>query len=165
MKMTEIIRYLYNKNIFIIAKLRGNLYKLFCKKIEKNVEIMGNVRILCPAKVSIGKNTNINIYTTLDGNGGLNIGENVMIGPFCQILSASHNYESTRIPMKNQGITTKEVNIGNDVWIGTHVIILPGVNVGDGSIIGAGSVVTSDVDAFQIVAGVPAKIIKNRITN
>lgn len=64
--------------------------------------------------------------------------------------------------MIEQGMRTAPVTIGNDVWIGMRSIIMPGVNIGDGSVIGAGAVVTKDVPAYAIVGGVPAKVIKYR---
>ena len=92
----------------------------------------------------------------------LKIGDNVMMGPDVTILTHTHNIEQTDIPMGKQGMREAEVIIGNDVWIGMRVIIMPGVKVGDGAVIGAGAVVTKDVPAFAIVGGVPAKIIKYR---
>lgn len=157
--MTEILRFFYNKLVFTASKLRATIYKSVCLYIGPNVDILSGVRILCPGKVSIGKNTTVNIYTTLDGNGGLTIGDDVMIGPYCQILTASHIYASRTIPMKYQGISTASVVIGNDVWLGSNVTILPGVAIGHGAIIGASSVVTRNISPFEIAAGVPAKII------
>lgn len=85
------------------------------------------------------------------------------MGPDVIIMTSSHNVESTFLPMNQQGSLPKQkVIIGDDVWIGTRVIILPGVRVGTGSIIGAGAVVTKDVPDYAIVGGVPAKIIKFR---
>ena len=95
-------------------------------------------------------------------HGPLHIGKNVMMGPDVTILTHTHNIERTDIPMGQQGMRVAEVVIGNDVWIGMRVIIMPGVKVGDGAVIGAGAVVTKDVPAFTVVGGVPAKIIKYR---
>lgn len=78
------------------------------------------------------------------------------------ILTHTHNIERTDIPMGQQGMRISEVVIGNDVWIGMRVIIMPGVKVGDGVVIGAGAVVTKNVPDFAIVGGVPAKGIKYR---
>ena len=93
----------------------------------------------------------------------LDIGNNVMCGPEVITYTNSHKFDSVTIPMCEQGYTTsKKIRIGNDVWIGARVIILPGITIGDGSIIGAGSVVTKNVPNYSIVAGNPAKIIRYR---
>jgi maltose O-acetyltransferase len=81
------------------------------------------------------------------------------------ILSNSHNFNRTDISMRAQGAPPpRAVSIGNDVWIGTRVIILPGVRVGDHCIIGAGAVVTKDVPDWAIVGGNPARVIRYRVT-
>ena len=85
-----------------------------------------------------------------------------MMRPDVSILTHTHNIERTDIPMGQQGMRVSEVIIGNDVWIGIRVIIMPGVKVGNGAVIGAGTVVTKDVPDYAIVGGVPARIIKFR---
>lgn len=103
----------------------------------------------------------------------ISIGKFVSIASGVQIIGALHkshitNYSLTRLlPISERsqyqhGISKGDINIGNDVWIGTNAIILSGVNIGDGAIIGAGSVVTKDIPAYAVVVGVPAKIIKYR---
>lgn len=90
-------------------------------------------------------------------------GDNVMMAPDCIIYVRNHESSRLDIPMCEQGSTEERpVVIGNDVWIGGRVIILPGVKIGDGAIIGAGSVVTKDVSEYDVVAGNPARVIKNR---
>ena len=78
------------------------------------------------------------------------------------ILTHTHNIERTDIPMGQQGMRVSEVIIGNDVWIGMRVVIMPGVRIGIGVVIGAGAAVTKDVPDYAIVGGVPARIIKFR---
>ena len=86
-----------------------------------------------------------------------------MMGPEVIIYTSGHKFDRTDIPMIDQGFTeTEPVVIGNDVWIGRRVIIMLGVNIGDGCILGAGAVVTKDVPAYSVVGGVPARIIKSR---
>lgn len=94
---------------------------------------------------------------------GAYIGDHVMIAPNVAILNESHEHNNLSIPMILQPTTGKSNPIiGNDVWIGRNAIILPGVNIGEGSIIGAAAVVTKDVPPYSIVGGVPAKVIKTR---
>ncbi|MCT4542480.1 MAG: acyltransferase [Vallitalea sp.] len=114
--------------------------------------------------IKIGANSGIGINARIQGP--LTIGENVMMGPDVIIYTKNHEISRTDIPMNSQGVTQpKEVIIKDDVWIGARVIILPGVCIGKGSIIGAGAVVTKDVENYSIVGGIPAKKIRTRQRN
>lgn len=127
----------------------------------KNINIERNVDFGKGDGIKIGDNSGLGVNCEV--RGPLEIGENVMMGPGVCIMTSKHNVSRTDIPMCQQGHLPKQkVTIGNDVWIGTRVIIMPGVTVGNGSIIGAGAVVTKDVPDYAIVAGVPAKVIKYR---
>ncbi len=92
------------------------------------------------------------------------IGDNVMIGKDLKIFTSNHNTKRTDIPMCKQGFCPiSPLTIGNDVWICDSVIITPGCSsIGDGSIIAAGAVVTSDVEPYTVVGGNPARVIKRR---
>ena len=91
------------------------------------------------------------------------IGDNVMMGPDVVVLTANHDFSRTDVPMIQQGMTsTRPVKIGNDVWIGARVILLPGVTIGDGVIIGAGAVVTKDIPPYAVAAGNPARMLRSR---
>lgn len=111
--------------------------------------------------ISLGDNSGLGIKCRV--RGPLIIGTDVMMGPEVIILGGGHNHLRTDIPMRLQGSSTSKLTqIGNDVWIGTRAIIMPGVKVGNGVIIGAGAVVTKDIPDYAIVGGIPAKIIKFR---
>ncbi len=91
------------------------------------------------------------------------IGNHVMIAPHVAILSTSHRFECINIPMALQGATESAPPvIEDDVWIGRNAVIMPGIRIGKGSIVGAGAVVTKNVEPYTIVGGTPAKKIKKR---
>ena len=112
--------------------------------------------------ITFGDGSSIGPFSLVYGNGGVQIGKNVMIANHCSIVAFNHIFERNDIPMAYQGRTEKGIQIGDDVWIGAHANILDGVTIGDGAIIAAGSVVTKDVEPGAIVGGIPAKMIKSR---
>jgi acetyltransferase-like isoleucine patch superfamily enzyme len=121
--------------------------------------------ILMPygGSIIIGDNCSINPYTILYGHGkGLTIGNNVLIAGHCLIIPANHVYRETDKTINKQGIDSKGIDIEDDVWIGAGCKILDGVKIGRGAIIAAGSVVNKSVASFTLVAGVPAKFLRNR---
>ena len=144
-----------------IKKIRLAIARNVFDYCGKNVNVEKGADFGTGSGIRIGDNSGLGVNCSV--RGPLEIGENVMMGPDVIIMTSSHNVESTFLPMNQQGSLPKQkVIIGDDVWIGTRVIILPGVRVGTGSIIGAGAVVTKDVPDYAIVGGVPAKIIKFR---
>lgn len=110
--------------------------------------------------IRIGDRSGVGVNCSI--HGPLTIGDDVMMGPEVVILTNSHKFDRVDITMNKQGSYVDPVVIGNDVWIGTRSIILPGVKIGNGVIIGAGAVVTKDVPDYAVVGGVPAKIIRYR---
>lgn len=111
-------------------------------------------------KISIGRNCSINYNCILYGHFGLAIGDNVRIGAGTIIIPANHIFEHSSI-ITSQGIRGSGITIADDVWIGANCSILDGVYIGTHSVVAAGSVVTKDVPTCSVVAGVPAKVIKN----
>ena len=108
--------------------------------------------------VIIGDHTRIGLHCTIIGP--VTIGSHVNLAQGITVTALNHNFEDTAKRIDEQGITTKEVIIGDDVWIGTNAVILPGVTIGRHSVVAAGAVVTKDVPDSCIVGGVPASIIK-----
>lgn len=113
-------------------------------------------------RISIGKNSVINRHCRLDGRGGISIGRNVSISPECYLISASHDPHSPTFEGLD-GHTA--IAIHDYAWLGTRAIVLPGVTIGRAAIVGAGAVVTRDVEPFTIVAGNPARVIGHRHTD
>jgi len=139
--------------------VRGMCAKHLLKKCGKNVNIERNT--LFDSKCSIGDNSSIGENCRLIGE--VIIGDDVMMAPRCVFYTVGHCYNRLDIPMRLQGNSEMQsIQIGNDVWIGYGCIFLPGVKVGDGAVIGAGSVVRYDVPPFSVVLGNPARIVKMR---
>jgi acetyltransferase-like isoleucine patch superfamily enzyme len=143
--------------------LRFFIFILVLKKLGKNSYIDYGTYFRYPQKISIGNqviiNKNCKFYASFHNKKAeIIIGNNVLIAPEVSIYSAGHDHSNISLP--HIGSTVK---INDDVWIGARSIILPGVELGKGAVIGAGSVVTKNVPEFSIVAGNPAKIINKRI--
>lgn len=135
----------------------------------ENISLYDNVKlnlgvVIQPGihEVSIGKNSLVNQYSCIYGYAL--IGENVMIAPHVMLAGGFHNTSRTDIPIMLQGDGSKgPIIIEDDVWIGANSIIMDGVTIGKGSVIGAGSVVTKNIQPYTIAFGNPAKIFKSRI--
>ena len=108
--------------------------------------------------VIIGDHTRIGIHNTIIGP--VSIGNHVNLAQGITVTALNHNFTDTSKRIDEQGVTTKQVTIGDDVWIGANAVILPGVTIGRHVVVAAGAVVTKDVPDNCIVGGVPAKVIK-----
>ena len=133
-----------------------------------NVTISKNCTLICTGVIaqkgtgiSIGNHTGINANCFFGGQGGIQIGNNVIIGPYVKVFSENHNFGSAERNIKDQGVSRKGVIIEDDCWIGAGVIILDGVTIKKRTVIAAGSVVSRSFTGSCILAGVPAKVIKN----
>ena len=145
-------------------KLRVLLAGRLFRKVGNSVKIHSGVCFGTGLNIEIGDYSSLN-HDCWIANDTI-IGNDVMMGPEVIILSGSHNFNRTDIPMREQGAPPrKPVVVGDDVWIGTRSIILPGVKIGSHSIIGAGSVVTKDVEEWSVMAGNPAKFIRSRVAD
>jgi acetyltransferase-like isoleucine patch superfamily enzyme len=131
--------------------------------VGKNTKIAHFVKLTSNnGNLEIGENCTINEFSIIDGYGkGVKIGNGVRIAPYCMIISSNHGMEADK-PIFKQELTSKGIQIEEDVWIGTGSKILDGVIIEKGAIVAAGSVVTKNVPAYTIVGGVPAKFIKER---
>jgi len=139
--------------------LRRFCGKLVLSSCGKQVNIETNA-VFSP-KVTLGDYSGIGINAKLYGT--CHIGRYVMMGTDCTVITRNHRFDRIDIPMMQQGFEEERpVFIGDDVWIGDRVTLLPGVHIGEGCIVAAGAVVTRDVPPYSIVAGVPARVIRNR---
>lgn len=134
-----------------------------------NVSILKNTIIECTGVLQnlgegliVGNNVGIAQNCFIQVRGKVHIGNNVIFGPNVSIFSENHVFDNPDLPVSKQGVTRKGVTINDGVWLGTRVVILDGVTVGENSIVAAGSIVNKDVPSYSIVGGVPAKVIRNR---
>lgn len=139
-------------------QLRNFLFRKSTLICGKNPRIERNVYI--SPRISVGNNVTISENVKIRANAM--IGNDVLIGPGVHIITVNHGFSRLDVPMRLQEEAPAGVIIGDDVWIGTNSIILPGVTIGSHAIVAAGSVVTKDVSEYAIVGGNPAKIIKIR---
>ncbi|MFM8292849.1 MAG: acyltransferase [Planctomycetia bacterium] len=147
--------------LFGLGKLlRGLACRPLLLSCGRNVNIEQCADIGFHPTVRIGDNSGIGVRSTVTH---ADIGNDVMMGPEFVYIPVGHVFDRTDIPMRLQGPTPyQRLTIGNDVWIGRRVMVMPGVRIGDGAIIAAGAVVTKDVPDYAIVGGVPAKVIRFR---
>ncbi len=145
----------------ISKKIRYILVKQIFKKCGKNVNVERKAYFQNGFNVEIGDNSGIGVNAWISNN--TIIGSNVLMGPDVVIFSGSHKFKSKNKFINQQGYDIPNpVVIENDVWIGTRVIIMPGIRISTGAVIGAGSIVTKNVEPYSIVAGNPARVIGYR---
>lgn len=155
------IRYsLFQYSMIPSYHLRSLLYKVLGAEIERNVVFHYRTEIRSPHKLKVLGGAIIGDNAILDARNGLTIGENVNISSNVSIYTEQHDYQDPlfRCTQRCNG----PVCIEKRAWIGSNVVILPGVTIGEGAVCCAGSVVTKDVEPYALVAGVPAKKISER---
>lgn len=135
-----------------------------------NVTIAKHTTIQCTGVVRslgegliVGHNSAIGAYSFIGAQGGVTIGVNVIMGPRVSFHAENHNYTDTSKPIRLQGESRVGIVVEDDCWVGANSTILDGVYIGKGTVVAAGSVVTKDVPPYVIVAGIPARIIKQRM--
>jgi acetyltransferase-like isoleucine patch superfamily enzyme len=136
--------------------------------LGNNVTIARNTIIQCTGVIQelgvgleIGDNSAVGAFSFLGAQGGIKIGANVIMGPMVSMHSENHRYDNPNLLIRLQPTTRKGILIEDNCWIGAKATLLDGVTIGCNCIVAAGAVVTKDVPANNIVAGVPAKIIDN----
>lgn len=135
--------------------------KVYFGKCGRNVSLSMPSVVMQPEKMFVGDDVAIGFFVHIWAGGGVTIGNRVMIASHCALTTLTHDYMAEDM---TSTIIAKPICIEDDVWIGAHSVILPGVTIGSHSVVGAGSVVTKNVECGSIVAGVPAHIIR-RITD
>jgi acetyltransferase-like isoleucine patch superfamily enzyme len=132
--------------------------------IRNNIRIDRGVRLLAAndSKILLENGVGIGLYSVLNGGDSITLGEKVLLSGFIYIQTSKHNQEKGKGFIRDQGFTHAPVVVEKDVWLGAHVMIMPGCILEEGAIVGSNSVVTKSVKSFDVVGGVPAKFIKER---
>lgn len=143
-------------------RLRRAYWQSLISHLGEGVRFHERLKVMGPAGIWIGDGASIASDVILDGRGSLRIGNDALIGFQTLVLTYTHRFAEVSVPIASQGMEGGAVSIGDGAWIGGRVIILPGVEVGSSTIVGAGSVVTKSVPPFAIVAGNPARLIRYR---
>lgn len=158
------VQFLPNSKYFGFLNLFRTWYVnrlIFNAYLTDNSVVENNVYLSDARNLRVGSGCQINENVFIQGSF---IGKNVLLAPGVSILSTSHNYIEKNKLILEQGLSQVNIPIiGDDVWIGRNAIVLPGVKIGNGAVVGAGSVVTKDVSPYDVVAGVPAKKISSRV--
>ncbi len=119
-----------------------------------------NFRGIPHSGIKIGRNSLIREYTVVRGQGGVQIGDRVYTSPFTQIIAVNHVFDDPSRPFVEQGITAEGIVVEDDVWLGAGAVVTDGVRIAKGAVVAAGAIVTTDVPAHTVVAGVPARPIR-----
>ncbi len=128
--------------------------ELFDRKVPENIGYFTPIQIDFPKQVKFGKNVFLNHHLTMMSIAGITLGNNVQIGPNVTLVTDNHDLKNHYI------LQCKPIVISDNAWIGANVTVLPGVTIGENAVIAAGAVVTKDVPANAIAAGVPAAVIR-----
>lgn len=160
-KMLYFIGYIFSQIRFFNFKMISfyNTYAVH----NNGGYISGQVILANPKNIYIESGSSINGGQVRAGkNSKIIIGKNTIISYNVHIRANSHSHCKIDIPIKDQGEYDEDIIIGDDCWVGYGAQIMPGVKIGKGVIIGAGAVVTHNVNDYDVVVGVPARVVKNR---
>jgi len=146
-----------NNSYHTPKEICGIMSRLTGKVVDESFCLFPPFYTDCGKNITIGKNVFINAGCCFQDQGGIVIGDDVLIGHNVVLATLKHGLP----PNKRKNLTPARINIGNNVWIGSNATILAGITIGNNSIIAAGALVSKDVLENVVVAGVPAKIIKN----
>ncbi len=150
-------------NVFMSALAKDGIF------IGNNVSLGAFSRIIVSTSLNdlgkyirIGNDVGIGEYAYLGGAGGLEIGDECIVGQYLSCHPENHNHAELDVSIRHQGVKRKGIKIGNNCWIGSKVTVLDGVIIGSGCIIAAGTVVTKSFPDNSIIGGIPARLLKTR---
>ena len=145
-----------NNEYHTLEEIQEIFAELTNSKPNKTLRLIPPFNTDCGKNIHIGENVFINSGCVMQDQGGIYIGDNVLLGHNATLLTLNHEEN----PENRADLHPSPIHIGNSAWLGSNVTVLPGVTIGDGAIVAAGAVVTKDVPKDTIVAGIPAKVMR-----
>jgi maltose O-acetyltransferase len=143
-------------------RLKVTLMKLRGARVGRGVKLFPHIWIDRFRNLKMGHQVSVGAGVVMISAGGIDIGDRCMIGHRAILLSSRHVIPENHEPMRFTGVINEPIVIEKDVWIGAGVVVLGGVNIGEGAVIGANAVITRDIPAFAVAAGVPARVLRFR---
>lgn len=138
-------------------RLRAFFYRRAGMTLPATSSIHWRAELYAPERIVVGEHCTVGDSAFLDGRSGLVIGDAVNLGSHVTVYTRQHDVDSPDFAE-----TGAPVTIGDHAWVASHAIVLPGVTIGEGAVVAAGAVVTKDVPAFAMVAGNPARFVRER---
>lgn len=160
--INKVVLFLYLKLFRLVHSARASIMFTQLAECGEDTIFDDNIITNRPKNIFIGSRVFIGKRVIIDAYGKIEIGDDCSIAADCKIISGNHNINNIDIEINKQGYIIKDVKIENNVWLGFNVIIMPGVHLGSGTVVGAGSIVTKSFPENSVVAGCPAKLIKTR---
>tara|TARA_B100000780_G_C21106179_1_gene446717 strand:+ start:1293 stop:1814 length:522 start_codon:yes stop_codon:yes gene_type:complete len=158
----KVILYCYLKLFRLIHTSRANMMFSLLAECGKDTIFDDDIVTNRPENIFIGSRVFIGKRVIIDAYGKIEIGDDCSIAADCKIISGNHNIDRLDTPINTQGYEIEDIKIEKNVWLGFNVLIMPGVSLGSGTVVGAGSVVTKSFPKNSVIAGSPAKLIKSR---
>lgn len=155
--LNRIAAWLYGKLYRAAHRIDLQRFQACGKNVHFNPGVVGD-----PGHITVGNHVYVGPESYIWAKGGLTIGSNVIIGPRVTIHTVNHRYLDANLLPYDAGSYALPVTIESNVWIGGHVMIAPGVRIGEGAVVAMGAVVTRDVPPGAVVGGNPARVIKHR---
>ena len=115
--------------------------------------------------IDLGEEANIGFNVEIFSAADVRVGARTLIAAYTYLVGGDHLYDRVDVPVLQQGRTARGIDVGENVWLGAHVVVTDGSRIGRDAVIGAGAVVTGDVPEFNIAAGVPARLVRDRRTS
>ena len=134
--------------------------------IKRGVFIGRNTILSCKnGDIVLDEDANVGFNVEVFSAATVRVGKKVLIAAYTYLVGGDHLYDRVDVPVLEQGRTARGIDVGDNVWLGAHVVVADGVRIGRDAVVGAGAVVTSDVPEFHVAAGVPARVLRDRRTS